>query len=207
MKGASFERETARELSTWWSDGENDNLFWRTSQSGGRATTRKKAGKANNAQHCGDLCAINPLGQPLISFITLELKRGYQSATIADLLDRPQKAAQQTYESFFQQVITSSIDANTPHWVLIHKRDKREKICFFPWDLFEKLVEVKAFPNYPRPLFCINSPMTWLSENDVKEAGPDIRLAGMRLADFLSGVKPKHILKLGEEHAKRSSGT
>ncbi len=50
QKGADFEREQTRKISLWLSDGKDQDLLWRSSQSGGRVT----AGKVKGAQY-GDL--------------------------------------------------------------------------------------------------------------------------------------------------------
>ena len=85
-KGAKFEREISKALSRWWTEGERDDIFWRTSQSGGRATTRKKQGKSTKNQD-GDICATDPIGQPLLDITTIELKVGYKSWNIKELND------------------------------------------------------------------------------------------------------------------------
>ena len=73
-KGQSFERWVCRELSTWVSCGKVDSLFWRSSQSGGRATTLQKKGK-RLAVHAGDIAAIEPGGARFISTFFVECKR------------------------------------------------------------------------------------------------------------------------------------
>ena len=63
-KGGNFEREICRKLSLWISAGERDDLFWRSSLSGGRATVAFKKGKQNLTQ-CGDISSIHPDGNVL----------------------------------------------------------------------------------------------------------------------------------------------
>lgn len=57
QKGAGFERFISESLSRWVSGGKRSDLFWRSSQSGGRATIAKKTKKQLAAQ-AGDICAI-----------------------------------------------------------------------------------------------------------------------------------------------------
>src|SRR3954464_11883516 len=90
-KGASFERDLCKRLSLWWTDGERDDVFWRTSQSGGRATSRTKKGKKTKNSY-GDICAVDPIGQPLLDLITFEVKRGYNKDSFTDLLDKPKSS-------------------------------------------------------------------------------------------------------------------
>ena len=63
-KGGSFEREVCHLLSLWISHGARDDLLWRSSNSGGRATVVFKKGGANRTQ-CGDITAIDPAGNVL----------------------------------------------------------------------------------------------------------------------------------------------
>jgi hypothetical protein len=56
-KGSAFEREAARRLSLWLSAGMRDDLIWRSSMSGGRATLQLRKDIVNQTQS-GDLSAI-----------------------------------------------------------------------------------------------------------------------------------------------------
>jgi hypothetical protein len=72
-KGSGFERELCRKLSLWVSGGKSKDLFWRSSQSGGRATTlRKKGGELNH--QAGDLAAIHPDGFAFADTFFVEAK-------------------------------------------------------------------------------------------------------------------------------------
>lgn len=75
-KGSEFEREISKRLSLWWSDGKRDDIFWRTSGSGARATTRRKKSQ-KTAYEYGDITFTDPDGKPFIDYFLVELKRGY----------------------------------------------------------------------------------------------------------------------------------
>lgn len=127
-KGSSFERDFCRRLSIWWSeDNSCDSLFWRTASSGGRAKLRGRKGK-QTASHHGDICATNGEGQPFIDMFTIEAKKGYNRATIIDLLDKPARAALQTYEKWILQATESAQQAGTPYWMIVHRRDMRNAL-------------------------------------------------------------------------------
>jgi hypothetical protein len=72
-KGAEFERTICKELSKWVSNGERDDIFWRSSMSGGRHTVRKKAGLHALSQ-TGDICAVHPDGHWLLEKFSIECK-------------------------------------------------------------------------------------------------------------------------------------
>jgi hypothetical protein len=128
-KGGQFERDISRTLSLWWTGGKRDDIFWRTSQSGGRATARRKAGRAMQAKGTyGDLCAIDPIGQPLINVLSIEVKRGYSRYSIQDLIDgKPGSGVAE----FIAQA-KGDAEASGRTWMIIWKRDKREPVVIVP---------------------------------------------------------------------------
>ncbi len=128
-KGADFEREVCGMLSMWWTGGKSDAVFWRTANSGGRATVRGRKSKKTNNQH-GDICATDPIGQPFVDLFTVEIKRGYSRHTIHDLLDRSENGAEPVYQGWFTKAQKTSEDAGAQSWVLIVKRDRREAIIY-----------------------------------------------------------------------------
>lgn len=133
-KGSAFEREVCKLLSLWWAgDDNNDSVFWRTSNSGGRATTRSKGGKRTNHQY-GDLCATDPVGQPFCDLFTVEVKRGYSCCSLMDLLDKRPGAAEQIWEKWLKKVIKDAELARTPYWLLITRRDRRQTMVVTPLD-------------------------------------------------------------------------
>lgn len=72
-KGSGFEREVCRRLSLWVSYDKRDDIFWRSSLSGGRATVAFKKGKQNQTQ-CGDISAIHPMGNILTEKFLISCK-------------------------------------------------------------------------------------------------------------------------------------
>lgn len=72
-KGTAFEREMCKTLSLWVTAGKRDDVLWRSSISGGRATVAARKGK--NLHHVsGDICAVHPDGAPLIEAFFIEAK-------------------------------------------------------------------------------------------------------------------------------------
>ena len=139
-KGSSFERETCKRLSLWWTAGEDDDVFWRSQTSGARATTRKKQGKTTFGQD-GDIAVTNPIGQPLLDFFSIELKRGYNKATFHDCLDAPTTMKQQPIADFVQQAMESTDNSTSRHWLLIHKRDRRVPMLYMSSQAFIDLMD------------------------------------------------------------------
>jgi len=126
-KGAAFERGICRQLSLWWTFGTRDDIFWRTPQSGGRATRREQKGKGS-AGHYGDIMAVDPIGNPLLQFMTFELKHGYRLASAMDLVDGGKKSQWGKWILGAKRV---HLEANSLHFALIVRRHmKKVVICF-----------------------------------------------------------------------------
>lgn len=145
-KGSPYEREVCRLLTDWWRGYESDTedvLYWRTSQSGGRATTRRRKGKKANVAHCGDVSAVGAEGAELTRLITFELKRGYSSprsyATLSDLVDRQKHVPVKGIEEWIVQAVTAAEYAKTRYWAIVHRRDARDHVMYLPTELYDDL--------------------------------------------------------------------
>jgi hypothetical protein len=153
-KGSNFERETCKTLSLWWTNGERDDVFWRTAGSGARAKTRSKTGQSTFGQY-GDIQATDPIGQPLIDAISIELKRGYSRSTFADIIDKKKTSKTQTYELFIEQAKQDAENAGAPFWILIAKRDRREALVFMPVKLMD-LLKISEIQQITKGVFSYN---------------------------------------------------
>lgn len=72
-KGAQFERQVCKELSLWITNGEREDIFWRSAMSGGKATRMKAAGKIASSMS-GDIIATNSIGELLLKDFMVECK-------------------------------------------------------------------------------------------------------------------------------------
>ena len=73
-KGANWEREVCRMLSRWLTRDALDDVFWRSSMSGGRATVHRKQGRKTADAAAGDICAIRPEGARFLDVFFVECK-------------------------------------------------------------------------------------------------------------------------------------
>jgi len=158
VKGSNFEREICKQLSLWWTNDKRDDVFWRTSGSGARATTRNKTKQKTFGQY-GDVQATDPIGQPLIDLCTIEIKRGYSKSTFADLIEDSQTANAKPcmYEKFIQQARQDHKKANSSTWLLIVKRNRRKAIIIMPNWFFRKLKEYRSASYQIQPLASIKA--------------------------------------------------
>jgi hypothetical protein len=192
-KGGQFEREFCWELSRWWTGHSNELIFWRTSNSGGGATVRRRKGIKNRA-HAGDITAIEEVGKPFTSLITIEAKRGYnKSANFHSLLDfkrqtkKNKPIPQKMYEQWIEQAYLAAERAETKYWMIVHRRDGAESFCFFPNELFSQLY----MGPLPRPFIA--------AQVDVRFSDKSVHhfsLVGMKWKTFLFHVDPDDIRRL-----------
>lgn len=182
-KGSSYEREICKLLSMWWTDNERDDIFWRTSISGGRAKTRQKAGKKTFGQY-GDIQATDPIGQPLINLCLIEIKRGYGSASFMDEMDRKGKK-KSIWGGWFSKMEKDIKIAKIPFWVLIVRRNRKKALFFLPRALRQILVHVS-----PGLSTCLPSVFLNLK---------DLHIYGTTLENFLKHINPETIEKLSSE--------
>lgn len=184
-KGGAYERHLSKTLSLWWTGGEHDDCFWRSSQSGGRATVRRRKGKGTRG-HCGDICATDSTGEPLTQLITIEAKKGYNKAHLGQLVDRPKNINQQEFEGFIEQARTAAANAQTPFWCVIHRRQQREDCIYFPKRLFDLLEGMGNTYGSPFAYFSIK-----IKTQDKSWRGVDF--VAMTFRQFLDGTDPQDI--------------
>lgn len=84
-KGNSFERQISKDLSLWWSDGEKDDLFWRTQNSGGRFTIRMKDGLQTTGQS-SDITSTNSESELFTKKFSIECKN-YKNVDLWNLFE------------------------------------------------------------------------------------------------------------------------
>jgi len=179
-KGGDYERSFSKFISKWWTNGERDDVFWRSSQSGGRATQRRKQGK-DTAGSYGDITALDSIGEPLTGQFIIELKKGYtQSVNLYNILTKPEK---NLVVRWIDKVSEEAITAGIPSWLLIVKPDYKEPILFLPSRTLSLLEHFHG--GYPRDCFDISS-------NEL----PDCTVLVMK--DFFNWLTPETIKQLWE---------
>lgn len=139
QKGSSFERDMAKKFSKWWTGGETDDVFWRSSGSGARATSRTKQGKKTTG-HYGDMSAVDDRGTPFIKFFTVEMKKGYAKANIHDWLDGVYKKVPELIR-WMKKTKKSAKQAGSITWILITKRNNKQTLIWMPIKRFEQILD------------------------------------------------------------------
>lgn len=190
-KGGDFEREICKKLSLWWTGNleiPRDDIFWRSSQSGGRATQRAKSGKTTYGSY-GDIAAVDPIGTPLIKMFTIELKRGSTHGYPSDLMESSDTKALRPFEAALCQAIRSHEMAGSVGWMLICRRDHKVAMVYVDLVTMRRFTHVPALFDPPcvRYYIVINQPDS--------VARRRVRFIAWRLDDFLARLTPKQIME------------
>lgn len=187
-KGPAWERKFCGLLSSWWTHGRDDDVFWRTAGSGGRATSRSKKGKSTKNHH-GDVTHTDAVAVPFTQAFTLELKKGYNSATLSDLVDKPRTSKDCTYLQWIVKLQETAREAGSLSWMLVHHRDRREPLVFLDGVIAERLWELQGET----------------SLDGVREVSAEVRYEdqtvtvwGTRLEDFFRWTTPEMVRRLVE---------
>jgi len=178
-KGAEFEREVCKELSLWWMDGKRDDVFWRTSNSGGRATVRRKKSKSTFGQN-SDVQAIDPIGQPLIDVMLLELKCGYSESSFIDWFD----GKGHVWLDWITKIEEEAFESGTPYWGIVWKRKYKKATVTMPLLFYNEIRIGCGYPKSEVPVFRISLPL------------PHPHVVVMKLEDWLQWVRPSRIIEL-----------
>lgn len=134
-RGQSYERKTSRLLSLWFTYGENDSCYWRTSGSGGRFA------RGESSKHAaGDVGCEHPEGQPLIDVFVIETKR-YDKFDLFDLLEPEKKRKKgnpipNDIKLFWAQVSGDAKQADKSPW-LIMKRNNYTDYMIMPLEFMK----------------------------------------------------------------------
>ena len=138
-KGSAYERTISVMLSKWWTNNERDDIFWRSSASGARATMRKKGGKST-ANSVGDIMALDPIGQPLLDTFTIEVKRGYSDELVLiDLIDKPNKKNNKIILWWDKLLLECRENSTRP--MLIFRRDRAQACVGLDYSLLSILYD------------------------------------------------------------------
>lgn len=190
-KGGEFERHICKTLSLWWTEQERDDVFWRSSQSGGRATQRLKQGKATFGSY-GDIAAVDPIGIALTSVFTIECKRGSSWGSPWDLVESHPSKAVRPFEQALEQAITSHQNAGSRFWLLLCQQDRRRAMAYVDGGVKEEF-QARTF------LACPVVQFRFL-RNRKDEFPEEVRFFALPLDHFLRRVTPKQIMLLNERH-------
>lgn len=152
-KGSSFERKICKTISLWLTDGKRDDVVWRTAGSGGRATVRAKR-SCRTANAAGDMCATDPIAQPFIDKVLIEMKKGYTNGSeridVLKLIDSPNSKKSVLLLQWWLKAKKEARFANREEVWIVFERDRGKAILMTRGD-YVKALERRQGMSYPHP--------------------------------------------------------
>lgn len=168
-KGSSFERTVCTGLSLRITRGARDDVLWRSSLSGGRATV---AGKKGGERHhvAGDICAVHPKGNPFVEcwyteckfyrdvgmFQALTRGTGFIAKVWYDTRAKAKKAGKAPLLIFKQNGMPAL--AMLPSWTFLEFDDSpratpivKSRVLGADIYLFEEIIQYEKRPAVVRP--------------------------------------------------------
>lgn len=184
-KGGQFERLVCDNLSHWWTGGTTASVFWRTSNSGGRATIRKEKGHTTSNAH-GDICSTDPITQEFMKVFCLELKRGYKDACLSEFLDATKAGGIKGLNQVKEWITKAERDraaAGAANWMLVIRRDRRHEVLVMLLSTYKQLTAAGAVWSS-----CVGPILTLATDEGTYKA--------VRFSDWLKCVTPKHVKRI-----------
>lgn len=171
-KGGQFERDMARRLSLWLTDGKKDDCLWRSAGSGSMSTNSIKRGTGAKQYQASDLSPNSPEAYLLLDRFTIECKY-YANLQLEALLFNPKCQIL----TFWKQARRDA-DSVGKLPFLIAKQNRRPIMVGLPIGILVKLGVVPIH-------------LTVSSAN----------LTLLHLDDFLTNVHPSYLKKIDHANA------
>jgi len=151
LKGSAFERKISVQLSNWWSDNSDKNVFWRTPSSGARFTQLSKTGDTAENQS-GDIMYISADGKPLIDKFYIELK----SLSDINIWSFITKLKGKSTISSITVDTFQKAEAENKIPIIIAKQNYKPIIVISNTNLVEELSKIKPNYNIPSEYYSIS---------------------------------------------------
>ncbi len=163
-KGNSFEILVSKQFSKFLTNDERDDIFWRSINSGGLQTVREQG----MGRHAGDVAAIHPLGELLMSKVVLECKN-YKDIGLWTLIKTPHSKGENL--SGWWDVHLKKANEVMRHPVLIAKQNHKPVLflCHYEFgDVLHKNCNILPTLTVPQlDVFCFL--FESILETDVKQ--------------------------------------
>lgn len=151
-KGSSFERNVAKKLSLWLSNGEAEDWVWRTASSGGKGTQ-----VASSAYYYGDLCPVHPQANWLFDRVSIECKNVSRSQLF--LLNLFTKS-RTPLRKFWQQARRDAKKSGRYPVLIFHLPNTRFEMVMTRWEHFQIIGDpIIPFIELPGDLFIVRLDM------------------------------------------------
>lgn len=168
-KGSKFEIDICRRLSKWIQGEERPELFWRSSQSGGRATIARRKGQKTKVD--GDIMAIDSKGEFFTNLFFIENK-SYRMINLTffhegkgEVTKWWTKLLQQSSEAKKLPLLIYKANGTKNYLVLEYQEKVFEELSL---DVLSSQIVIKKNPNPKIYIFLLEEFLTKVSANEVK---------------------------------------
>lgn len=181
-KGSTFERIICKKLSAWWTNGERDDVFWRSAGSGAMATNAHRSG-SSRANMEGDISYSDAIGKPLMDLFCIELKNGYAEWSVLDLLESNQKVTR--LEEFWNQACESAAHSNA-HPMLIYHKDRKNTMVAIDYMAVQRIMHNEK----------VRKAMIDLPRASINVIGRIGYIYIYKFNDFFEALKPEYVKEI-----------
>ncbi len=146
-KGSAFERDICRKLSLWVTLGTKHDVLWRSGGSGSMGT------KGTSTNQFGDICSVDPLGEPLVQNFVVECKN-YADAKLGNsIYQRPGSLLFRWWKTLLRDVAKAEEATKLRKIPLLIIKEKRR-----PALVATDIMGMARFHNIS-PICCIATPL------------------------------------------------
>lgn len=144
QKGSAQERLICKQLSLWITNEERSDILWRSINSGAQTTVygKKQHKTAKFTGQIGDICAIDPLGEELIKYVSIEVKF-YADLQAENLIFH---GASKLREFWEHHVTICQAADKLP--MLIARQNRKSTVCLLPVYLDEIIFKSPSYISY-----------------------------------------------------------
>lgn len=191
QKGASYERSLCVAFSRWFSFGQTDDLFWRTSGSGSRATRRHKKNQRLTKYQYGDMTYDREEGKPLVEYLNFEFRFRRQLEPLGVFYDTDPNYS---LLSFWAKA-TSEAEQSGRIPILVTKVNRGQSVLWMPSSLFVSLERIGD----PKMVFAVTARRVRVEKKVFYTFREPITVGGVLLDTFFERNEPSRVVKAAEQ--------
>jgi hypothetical protein len=204
-KGSRYERELCKRFSFWFSDGESEDLFWRTSGSGSRATNRRRLGKNPSKFDFGDMKHETEKGKPLVEHLCWEFRSRARFDLFAVFGSGVEDPKTSLLASWAKACYEADCSGRRP--ILITKALQRQDVLWMPYGLFIEIMDLYSSEtkgSIHSVVFLVPGGMTVRYEGKKTYTfEAQQRVVGVSLVDWIFGMDPEEFMSCLERWMMR----
>jgi hypothetical protein len=183
-KGGQFERDRCVQFSLWWTEGKRDDICWRTSGSGSRATSRRRRSGKSTFNEFGDMKYIDPIGKSFLDTFCFEFK-SYKTYDMLGVLQSVDP--NRDWMKFWAKCYDDALSVPRRPFLVT----KRNHGLLLGWVTTAVMMEFDMLGYRPKPSMILRIDERIVEVKSHKISLPEHSVVGFRLEQFLECVDPR----------------